>query len=164
MTDSPPNTDEGLSLLDIGPLWENVPITGGKSLKVYGVSAKGIFLVFQKFPEVMKWFKGGKLDLKLLIDQAPDAIAGVIAAGCGLPGNVKAEERAGMLGVESQLDVLEAITRLSFKAGFGPFVLRIVALSEIAASLNYGRVPGTTLPLGSKPASPPASIQSTSGT
>lgn len=154
--------DQGLSLLDIGPLHELVPF-GEKKLKVFGVSAKGLFGIFLRFPEVGQWFKGGKLDLTVLAHQAPDAIAAVIAAGCGAPGDVDAEEKAGLLPIELQLDVIEAIARLTFKAGFGPFVQRIVALSEQAASLNYGRAAGMTLPPESKLASQPASTPSSPG-
>jgi hypothetical protein len=156
--------EQGLSLLDIGPLYELVPAPNGKKLRVYGVSAKGIFAVFQRFPEVGSWFKGGKkVDMAPLIAEAPDAIAAVIAAGCGKPGDMQAEEVAGLLPVETQLDVLEAIGRLTFKNGFGPFVQRIVALSEQAQSLNFGRGLAMRSPPASKPASVPASTPISSG-
>src|SRR5262245_9569088 len=125
--------DQGLSLLDIGPLSVNVPV-GDKQLAVYGVSAKGCFHLFQRFPEVGMWFKGGvkKIDAKQLLTEVPGAIAALIAAGCGAPGNEEAEEKAELLPVEAQLDVIEAILKLTFSKGFGPFVQRIVALSAQA--------------------------------
>lgn len=147
--------NQGLSLTDIGPLFENVTIAEGKALKVFGVSVKGVFLVFQRFPEIAQWFNGGKVDLPSLMTQAPEAVAAVIAAGCGQAGVEEAESVAGQLPVEAQLDVLEAIGRLTFKNGFGPFVQRIVALSVQAQSLNYGRAQGTKLPQGLKPVSQP---------
>lgn len=156
--------DQGLSLLDIGPLSEDVPVAEGRALKVYGVSAKGVFALFKRFPNVGQWFKGGKIDGQGLIAEVPEAIAAIIAAGCGEPGNPQAEEAAEKMSVEVQLDVIEAIARLTFKSGFGPFVQRIVALSKQAESLNYGRVSATTSPAASKPASPQATEPSSSGT
>lgn len=158
--------DQGLSILDLGPLSENVPVGDGKTLKVFGVSARGMFSVFQRFPEVGQWFKGGKLDAKMLMAQVPDAIAAIIAAACGEPGNEAAEAVADKLPVEAQLDVIDAAMRLTFKSGFGPFVNRILAMSAAAESVNYGRGSATTSPPGSRNASPPtdATPPSTSGT
>lgn len=154
---------EGLSLLDIGPLYEKVAMPNDQMLRVFGVSVRGMFAIFVRYPEVGKWFKGGKLDMTSLVAQAPDAIAAVIAAGCALPGNTTAEERAADLPIEVQLDILEAIGRITFRSGFGPFVLRVVALHEQAASLNYGRASGMTLPQVSKPVLPPVTPPTTSG-
>jgi hypothetical protein len=147
--------EQGLSLLEIGPMTEVVPV-GKKSLTVYGVSAEGIFSLFQRFPEMMQWFKGGVLDVPLLIKETPAAIAAVIAVGCGSPNDPKAEEVARKLPVEVQIDILEAIGRLTFSKGFGPFVKRIVALSDQARSANFGRGAGMKSPPASKPLSPPA--------
>lgn len=137
------NKDQGLSLLDLGPLYTSVPVGDeGKSVKVYGVSARGIFHIFQRFPEVGLWFKNGvgkKIDPKKLLAEAPGAIASIIAAGCGSPGNDEAELVADLMPIETQLDLLEAILRLTFSKGFGPFVQRIVALSAQAESLNFGK-------------------------
>lgn len=156
--------NQGLSLADIGPIYEDVPLSDEKSLRVFGVSAKGLFAIFQRFPQVGEWFKGGKFDPKDLIAQVPDAIAGVIAAGCGFPGDGEMEKRAEMIAVDSQLDIVEAIFRLTFKSGFGPFVTRIVALSAQADSLNYGRGLVTTSPKVSPTASPPDTTAKPSGT
>ena len=132
-------------------------------IEVYGVSAKGIFAIFQRFPEIQSWFKGGKIDPKMLINEAPDAIASIIAAGCGEPGNEVAEETAGRLPADTQLDILEAIGRLTFKNGFGPFVKRIVSLAEQAQSVNYGRVSAMKSPQVSKPSPPPDTATKASG-
>ena len=113
-----------------------------------------------------KWFKGGgKIDLTQLIDQTPDAIAAVIAAGCGEPGNEKAEATAAKLTMEAQLEVLEAIGRQTFALkGFGPFVERMAALAETAAVHNYGRAVAMKSPQVSKPSLPPDMTQKKSGT
>src|SRR5487761_448403 len=103
--------EQGLSLLDIGPQSEMVPV-GEEKLNVYGVSAKGIFSLLTRFPQLRTWFAGQagqKLDIGQLVAELPDGIAAIIAAGCGLPGNPAAEEAAAAMAVESQLDILEAI-------------------------------------------------------
>src|SRR4051812_24947742 len=109
--------DGSLSLLDIGPLTEHVPMGDGY-MKVYGVSAAGAISIFQRFPHVAVWFKGGgKPTLEQLINEAPDALAAVIAAGCGNPGNEIAEANAKLMPLETQVDLLEAIGRLTFSKG-----------------------------------------------
>jgi hypothetical protein len=162
--DSPPKKSAGLSLTDIGPVFEDISLGDDKSVRVKGISAKGIFYVFQAYPEVMQWFQGGQIDIKGLIAQAPDALASIIAAGCGQPNDRDAEEIASSLPAEVQLDILEAIGRLSFKSGFGPFVNRIVAMANVAQSLNYGRAPGTKSPQESQPVSPPDTTVKPPGT
>lgn len=156
--------EQGLSLADIGPVYEDVPLSDDKKLRVYGISAKGLFAIFQQFPEVAQWFKGGKFDPKALIASVPNCIAGVIAAGCGYAGDAKMEKKAETLAIEAQLDALEAIFRLTFKNGFGPFVQRMVALSAQAESQNYGRGLAMTSPQASRTVSQPDTIQNPSGT
>jgi hypothetical protein len=134
--------EPGLSILDIAPQHDTVQV-GNQELKVYGIAADGVVTLFRRFPEMQAWFKGGKVNLTELIVKAPDAIAAVIAAGCGEPGNEQAEATAKRFGVETQLDCLEKIVKLTFKDGFGPFAERIVALSESLRSANFGRVPVT---------------------
>jgi hypothetical protein len=155
--------EQGLSLLDIGPVSEKVQV-GDKLLDVYGVSVKGVFALFARFPEIQQWFKGGRINQEQLIAEAPDTLAAIIAAGCGEPGNGAAEETAGRLPVDTQLDILEAIGRLTFKNGFGPFVKRIVALAAQAQSVNYGRVQDTKSPPVSRPSPPPDTTTKPSGT
>ncbi len=155
--------EQGLSLLDIGRVSEKIQV-GDKLLDVYGVSAKGIFEIFTRFPEVQGWFKGGKVNLNQLVAETPDAIAAIIAAGCGLPGDNVAEENASALPIETQLDILEAIGRLTFKNGFGPFANRIVALVAQAQSVNFGRAQVTKSPPVSKPSPQPDTTTPPSGT
>ena len=154
--------NQGLSIEDIAPQVELVPI-GEKFLSVYGVSAEGIVSLFKRFPQMKGWFSGGAFAAEDLIKEAPDGIAAIIAAGCGAAGSTKAEKYARLYPVETQLDILEAIGRLSFKNGFGPFVLRVVALCNAAASVNYGRVRGTNSPQPSKDSSPSDTTQPSFG-
>jgi hypothetical protein len=156
---------QGLSILDIGPVSDTVPI-GDQLLTVYGVSAKGIFTVLQKYPELREWFANQichKVDGTKLIMEAPDAIAAIIAAGCGCPGNPAAEENASNYSVEDQLNILDAIGRLTFKSGFGPFAQRVVALINAARSVNFGRVQATKSPSLSPNSPRPGTITRPSG-
>ncbi len=150
--------EQGLCIEDIAPQVELVPI-GNKFLKVYGVSVEGVVSLFKHFPQLRGWFSGGKFLAEELIKEAPEGVAAIIAAGCGAAGSKKAEKNARLYPVETQLDILEAIGRLSFKNGFGPFVLRVVALCNAAQSVNYGRVQDMNLQAQSKPLSPPDTTQ-----
>jgi hypothetical protein len=144
---------QGLSLLDIAPASENVLISTDTSLAVYGISVRDIIALLQRFPEAQQWISGGKLDTAHFIQTAPNAIAAVIAAGCKKFGNEEAEARAAELTIETQLDILEAVSRLTFRSGFGPFVQRITGAANLAAALsgNSGKAPDTNSPQVSTP-------------
>jgi hypothetical protein len=60
-----------------------------------------------------------------------DAVAAIIAAGCGYPGDEKAEAVAGRLSIDAQADLLAAILRLTLPAGLGPFVEKLTVLGGI---------------------------------
>lgn len=155
--------EQGLSLNDIAPAFEWVTIgydeteneDGTKTriprkVKMHGVGAKSLVILFARFPQMGQWFKGGKTNFQQFISEAPDAVNAVIAAALGFIDNVDAEEAVGLYGIETQLDALEAIARLTFKNGFGPFAQRIVDLAQSAASQNYGRAPVTKSPQASR--------------
>lgn len=160
---------QGLSLLDLDGTSERVQV-GTKAgdpvyVEVFGVSAKGVVEVFRRFPEVMKWFKGGgNIDIKNLVNESPDALAAIIAAGVGEPGNQKSEAKAARLSVEVQVDIIEAIGRQTFALhGFGPFAEKIIALAGKAQAANFGRGLATKSPPVSTPSSPPVTPPNQSG-
>lgn len=158
------NKEHGLSLSDIGPLTENVPVGNGEFLAVRGVSASGVLALFLRFPELQSWMTGTKVSGPTLIGLAPDAIAAIIAAGTGTPGDDGDEKRAAELPVDLQLDIIEVIGRLTFRKGFGPFVERVIALAKIgSASVKAGTGHSMTSPPQSKPSSVPATAKPTSG-
>src|SRR6266550_709086 len=92
--------EQGLSLLDLGPQRELVPV-GKKKLAVTGVSVQGVFSIFARVPQIGQCFKGGRIDIAGLVEQAPGSIAAFIAAGCGEPGNAAAEQVAASLTLET---------------------------------------------------------------
>jgi hypothetical protein len=156
--------EQGLGLRDIADFGELVPIGDGRKLRVKGISAHGVLLLFLRFPDLQKWLSGRKLAVSDTFLQAPETIAAVIAAGCGNPGDTDMEDIAGSLPVEVQTDVLEAVYRQTFRSGFGPFVKRVLTLYDAAVrSGNFGGDPGTKSPPVSKPSSTTDTPEATLG-
>ncbi len=116
------------SLLDIGPLTENVEI-GGVTLTVQGLTAGHLFQLFSEFPDVRKLIeaKAGSVQ-QVMLGLAPELIAKVIAMATGTPRNKEAEAKAMSMGADDQLMILSAVMRLSFKEGLVPFVNKVTAL------------------------------------
>src|SRR5580704_14151253 len=109
--------EPGLSLIDIGPASESVSIDGERSVTVYGLGAKSLFALLQRFPQIGEWFKGGKINGPKFIMEAPDAVAAIIAASLGGVNDADIEEAVSLYGVETQVDILAAVARLTFKNG-----------------------------------------------
>lgn len=110
------------TLLDIGPLTEEVEIRGTK-LTVHGLSAGHLFQLFNDFPDMRKMLdsKQGNPQ-EVFMSLAPELIAKIIAMATGSPHDAKAEMAAMGLGAGDQLTILLAMQRLSFPNGIGPFV------------------------------------------
>jgi hypothetical protein len=66
-----------------------------------------------------------------LIALGGEAVAAIIAAGCGYPGDEKAEAIAGSLSLDAQADLLAAVLRLTLPRGIGPFVAKLTGLAGI---------------------------------
>jgi hypothetical protein len=79
-------------------------------------------------------------------------VAAIIAAGCGYPGDDKAEAIAAKLPLDSQTDFLAAILRLTLPKGIGPFVNKLTALSGLLdVDARSDTAQGTTSPKPSTP-------------
>jgi hypothetical protein len=128
-----------VSLLDIAPSSKQI-----HGVTVCGISAHGLAMLLPRFPELQQLMKGQGLSPEQIIKIAPTAVAAIIAAGCGLAGDEKAEAIASRMPVEQQFDFLEAIGSVTFTSGFGPFVKRLELLSEVAFA-NFGKVQDTNL-------------------
>lgn len=138
----------GLSLRDIGGLYEDVKVGDGDGdfIRVKGVSAKVALDIINRFPATMvKALQAGEFNVTVLLKTAPEVINAIIAAATGSP-----EEDADNLPLELQMDMLEAIGRLTFRSGFGPFVARIKALGAGLDSASFGAAQGTRSPQASK--------------
>jgi len=117
------------TLLDIANNPRTVPVQG-HDIEVIGISAEGLTSLMLRFPEIGKMLSGGasNIDTAALAKMAPEAVAAVIAAGTGHPGEEKHERAAARLGIDDQLALLDEILRLTFPRGIGPFVERLERL------------------------------------
>jgi hypothetical protein len=121
-----------VGLLDIAPIPERVDI-GGNAIDVTGVSVEGIAHLLQRFPQFAQLQAlmggGGDKDLAtVLFSLGPQVIAGIIAAGCGYPGNDDAIKRALALDLQAQADLLDAVLRKTLTKGLDPFVARLESI------------------------------------
>lgn len=137
-----------VGLLDIAPSTQTIRVAGAE-IAVYGVSAKGVASLFHRFPALRKAFAGKDMSADFtaekLVELVPEAIAAIIAAGCGHPGDPEAEKVAERLPVAEQAEALEVILKLTMPQGVGPFVDRINRLRD-ALSAESGKVRVTKSP------------------
>jgi hypothetical protein len=140
-----------VGLIDVAPRTETVDVQGS-SVPVHGISAKGLAHLLGRFPEMRRLMTGQDVKIEQLIDMGGDAVAAIIAAGCGYPGDQVAEDVAASLSLEAQVDLLGAILRLTLPGGFGPFVEKLTALGGLiqpAAQPVAGDAPSATAPASS---------------
>lgn len=115
-------------LMDVIPAAAKVAV-GDVTLEVRGVSAKGVAYLLGRFPELRALMAGREVPLPELMAMGGDAVAAIIAAGCGYPGDEAAEQRAGEFAVDAQADLLAAILKLTMPNGVAPFVEKLTALA-----------------------------------
>jgi len=135
-----------VSLIDIAPRTETIDVQG-TPVAVHGISAKGVAHLLGRFPGLRKLMSGQEVETGQLMEMGGDAVAAIIAAGCGYPGDEKAEAVAGKLAIDAQADLLAAIVRLTLPAGLGPFVEKLTALGGILdtrSEVGAGAVPSVT--------------------
>lgn len=118
------------SLLDLGPLTEEVEIRGVK-LTVHGLTGAHVFKLFSEFPDMAPMLARLGTPGAVMMDLAPDMLAKVIAIATGSPGDAAVEAKAKELGVADQMVILSAVQRLSFPQGFRPFVDQLTRLVEM---------------------------------
>lgn len=121
------------SLLDIAELSETVTVRGVK-LKLTGLGADGIGALLGEFPEI-RVLMAGTNDMKkdamqALMSKAPNAIASIIAAAAGMPGDKAGIAKVQTFTVGEQMECLAPILRMTFPQGPGNF---IQALNDLAA-------------------------------
>lgn len=125
-----------ISLLDIGPLTEEVEVRGVK-LNVQGLTAGHIFQLFAEFPDMRKMIdtKQGNPQ-QVMLSLAPELLGKIIAMALGEAGNKEVEAKAMTMGAGDQLNIISAIQRLSFSDGIGPFVERVTALMNAVSATS----------------------------
>lgn len=119
-----------IGLIDMAPSTDTVEVQG-TSVAVHGVSASGLAVLLGRFPDLRKLMTGLEVETAQLMAIGGEAVAAIIAAGCGYPGDEKAEAVAGKLSLDAQADFLAAILRLTLPKGLGPFVEKLTALGSI---------------------------------
>lgn len=119
-----------VGLIEIAPATETIQAQG-KPVTVHGVSAKGLAHLLARFPELRKLMTGQEVEVDQILAMGGDAVAAIIAAGCGYPGDDAAEAIAGNLSLDIQADLLAAILRLTLPRGIGPFVEKLTGLASI---------------------------------
>lgn len=123
------------SLLDLGPLTEDVEIRGVK-LTINGLTAADLFKLFSEFPDLQQRLAHLGSPGAVMMSLAPDLFAKMIAMAVGSPGDAETEARAKKLGAADQINILAAIQRLSFPQGFGPFVEEMTKLAGMPATAS----------------------------
>lgn len=117
-----------MQLSDLRP--QTVCVCG---VEVFGISVKDMADLFNRVPDLDKLFSGSDITVQSIVRTGPGTIALIIAAGCRQLGNSVAEENAAALGIDTQLQFIDAIIKLTFPTGVGPFVER---LNQLAAGLG----------------------------
>jgi hypothetical protein len=115
------------SLLDLGPLTEEVEIRGVK-LTVRGLTAASLFKLFSEFPNMQQALAQMGTSSSGMLELAPDLFAKVIAIATGSPEDAAVIAKARELGAADQMAILSVVQKLSFPQGFGPFVDQITRL------------------------------------
>jgi hypothetical protein len=120
-----------VSLVDIGPLTENVPYRG-TNVPVTGLTALGLFELLKDIPELRKLMAERQLtetDISSLVMQFPQAVATIIVSGMGNDPSNNAEVGAAMkMSAGEQALFIAAILKLTFPQGVTNFVESLVAL------------------------------------
>lgn len=117
-------------------------MVGKKSVAVVGVSFKEILALSARFPELGALFGGGgDFGAATFMAKGDAVVSAIIAAGIGHPGDKDEEAKASRLPLETQLDLVAAVIRVTMPSGVGPFVEKLTALT---AALNVEAVAAPT--------------------
>lgn len=143
-----------VSLVDIGPLRDEVDLRG-KKVETRGVSASTIFMLLSNSDELRRIFAGREINgemLVTLVEQAPLAVAEIIAAGTGKAGDAPTIDFAFReLAAGESYDLLKSILGMTFPRGVQSFVEELTALARKAEERGWARV--TRSPVQSSAAS-----------
>ncbi len=120
-------------LVDIAAITEKVSVAG-TVVDVPGVSVAGVATLLHRFPELRKLMSGIEVSADDLLKAGPDALAAILAAGTGEPGNEKAEAAAARLTLGDQADLFAAILRVTLPGGIDPFVEKLAGLGLLMDS------------------------------
>lgn len=117
------------SLFDIAPATETVVINGAEH-RVYGLPLRIVTEIVKKNPALVSMLGGGGLTAEAILDQGPEAVSTIIAAGYGMPDDEKAKKHAANLPLDVQLDLIAAIVKATLGGGAGPFAEKVKRVYE----------------------------------
>lgn len=126
-----------MKLSDLRP--QTISVCG---VDVYGISVQDMADLFNRYPDLNKLISGTDISVQSVLKTGPQAVAAIIAAGCRELGNTEAEKSALALVLDQQVEFIEAIVKLTFPGGVGPFVERLNAIAGTVSG-NYGKEPDT---------------------
>jgi hypothetical protein len=153
-----------VSLVDIGPLSEEVPYRGQK-VPVTGLPAIGIFELLKDIPQLRKLMAERSLtndDMMAVVQQVPHAVAVIIVMGMGNSADDKKEMAMAMkMTAGEQALFLSAIMRMTFPQGVTSFVESLTALLPATGALGWDRATKSQEP--SSNASAPDTQQANAG-
>lgn len=136
-----------VGLVEIAAVTEKVTLAGAE-VEVPGVSAAGIASLLSRFPALRKMMSGVEVAAEDMLAAGPDALAAILAAGTGAPGDAEAEAAAAKLSLGDQADLLAAILRVTLPGGVGPFVEKLEGLGLLLD--DKPRAPGARAGLSGK--------------
>lgn len=122
-------------LTDIAPAAEKVAVgNSGKHIECVGISGRSLVVLLNRFPSLKEAIFSRMQDVELntataaktLMDEAPDAIAAIIAAGTGNAGDAKQEAAADAFPIELQFDLMTGILKATMPSGVGPFLVKLM--------------------------------------
>jgi len=101
---------------------------------VKGLSARHLFTLFSEAPQIRRMIEERKdsTPQELMMTLAPSIVGRIVAMATGLPQNAEVEERVLDMSPDDLLNILEAVQRLSFRNGIGPFVDRMTSLIQMS--------------------------------
>ena len=131
-----------VGLVDIAPAREKV-LVGDQEVEVCGISAAGLAVLLQRFPQLRQLFAGREISMDDVFEFGGPCVAAIIAAGTGAPGNKDAEAVASQLTFDIQLDFIEAILKATLPGGMGNFMQK---LERMGGVLGGAAVPSVSAP------------------
>jgi hypothetical protein len=143
-----------IGLSDFMDDFDVVDIGRGHQLEIRGITINDVFRLMKRFPVIQGLLSRQGMTAANLFDDAPESIAAVIAASCGKLGDEVAERNASRLPLSAQIAALDAIGRLTFTQGFGPFVNQLTTLFQLFGA-PVGNGLDTTSPREHEPLSEP---------
>jgi hypothetical protein len=130
---------------------------GDRFINVRGLHCDGLASILSRFPELGKLLNGGYIEMgPKLVAQFGNAVAPIIAAGCGHLNDEESEKLAATLLIEDQIKLVTAIIGLTFPKGLISFITAIATATTKLLEGAEGEKP-VTMRLKRSPSTSPSS-------